>query len=399
MSDVTILVLILCVFYLHDCSLWLELDTVAFFAGWTRGWRPARPHPLLSGSTKGLLPSFRLPPLAPVYLCYPWRAALSPTDVCPTRPSGTVEESSTQQSRQAFSYDAITSVTVADHTVRVNGQTFVTCQDEHRATALAQLLHHLAGLPAADRQEAILAALAKGTSLDRLRSDLSVLADTARLLRFLCNTLVLYLFLVAPALLAFLSFSRLWPILVTALGVLVLVIAVEFRDIHAWLWPEEKGARRSALSRMGFYPPTAIRANDYLAHRVCAGYHPLAVASLLCAPSVFDRFARQYVRQLHYPLAGSAPNPTVAATEQWFRSAQEDAIRRALAACGLDLDAYLRPPPRTGEGSLAYCPRCDTEYAVAGGICADCPGVLLIPYDQADTPQAVMNSATAQVIS
>jgi len=399
MSDVTILVLILCVFYLHDCSLWLELDTVAFFAHWTRGWRPARPHPVLSGSIKGLLLSFRLPPLAPVYLCYPWRAALSPTNVCPTRPSGTLEESSTQQSRQAFSYDAITSVTIADHTVKVNGQSFVTCQDVHGATALAQLLHYLASLPAADRQKAILGALAKGTSLDRLRSDLSALADSARLLRFLCNTLFLYLFLVVPTLLAFLSFSRLWPILVTALVMVVLAIAVEFRDIHLWLWPEEKGVRRSALSRMGFYPPTAIRAHDYLAHRACAGYHPLAVAFLLCTPSVFDRFARQYVRQLHYPLAGSAPNPTVTATEQWFRSAQEDTIRRVLASCGLDLDSYLRPPPRTGEGSLAYCPRCDTEYAVASGTCADCPGVTLIPYDQANTPQTIMNSPTPQAIS
>jgi hypothetical protein len=399
MGDVAILVLILCVFYLHDCSLWLELDTVAFFAGWMDGWRPTRPHPLLSGSAKGLLLSFRLPPLGPVYLCYPWRAALSPTDVCPVRPSGTVEESSTQPARQALSYDAITSVTVADHTVKVNGQPFVTCQEAHRATALAQVLRHLAGLPASARPQAIRDILAAGMNPDRLRSDMTILAKTARLLRILCNTLFVYLFLVVPALLASFGLSRLWPILVSVLGVLVLVIAVEFRDIHAWLWPVEKGARRSALSRIGFYPPTAIRAHEYLAHRLCAGHHPLAVAYLICAPSVFHRFARQVVRQLHYPLAGSAPNPTLAATEQWFRSAQEEAIRRTLAACGLDLDALLRPPPRTGEGSLAYCPRCDTEYTVTGGTCADCPGVMLIPYDQANIPRTVMNSATAQAIS
>lgn len=397
MSDVYVLVLILCIFYLHDCSLWLELDTAVFSTRWTGGWRFGRAHRLLSGSTKGLFLSFRLPPLAPVYLCYPWRVALSPTHVCPTQPPGSVEEPSTQQARQALSYDGLTSVIVADHTVNLNGQPFVTCQEAHRATALAQLLKQLASLPPSARQKAILASLAAATDIDRLRSDLTILADTAWLLRFLCNTLFLYVFLVVPALLAYLSLSLLWPILVTALGVQVLIIAVEYRDIHIWLWPEEKGARRSALSRIGFYAPNAIRAHDYLAHRACAGYHPLAVAMFICPSSVFDRFARQYVQQLHYPLAGSAVNPTATATEQWFRSAEEDAIRRALATWGLNLDTYLQAPARTEEGSLAFCPRCNTEYAVASGICADCPGVALIPYDQTHTPKTVMISPTTRV--
>jgi hypothetical protein len=322
--------------------------------------------------------------------------ALSATAVCPTQPPGGGGESSPRPAQEALAYDAITSVSVDEHIVRVNGEPFVTCREAHQAATLAQLLRHLAGLPASARPKAVRDMLAAGMNTDSLRSDLTLLATTGRLLRVLCNTLFLYLFLVVPALLALFSLFRLWPILASVLGVLVLVIAVEFRDIHAWLWPVEKGARRSALTRMGFYPPTAIRAHDYLAHRLCAGYHPLTVAFLVCAPPVFHRFARQVVRQLHYPLAGSSPNPALAATEQWFRSAQEEAIRRALAACGLDIEAYLRPPARTGESGLAYCPRCDTEYAVAGGTCADCPGVALVSFDPR-TPQAVMEPRTARV--
>lgn len=397
MTDIYVLVLILGLFYLHDCSLWLERDSVAFFPGWTGGWRPERPHPLLSRSTKGLLLSFRLPPLRPVYLCHPWRTALSPTHACPTRPSGTGEEPSPHPARLAWPYEAITSVSVAEDTVTVNGQPFMACDDPSRAMALAWLLRQVAALPPAARPKAILASLVGSLDLDRLRSDLGTLSETSASLRFLCNALFLYLFLVAPGLLAFLGFSHLWPALLAALVVLVAMIGVTFRNIHARLWPEEQGVRRNALCRIAFYPPTAIRAHDYLAHRACAEYHPLAVAFVLCAPSVFDRFARQCVRELHHPLASTATDPAVAAAEEWFRSAQEEAIRLSLRAWGLDADAYLQPPPRTGTGSLAFCPRCDTEYAVAGGACADCPGIALVPYDRGPRPHAVMCPPTARV--
>jgi hypothetical protein len=68
MSDVLVLVAILAAYYAQDCSLWLPRDAVVFFRG-LRGWRPHQPHPLLSGRAKGIVLSFRLPPLAPVYVC------------------------------------------------------------------------------------------------------------------------------------------------------------------------------------------------------------------------------------------------------------------------------------------------------------------------------------------
>ncbi len=119
MSEVYVLILILYAFYLHDCSLWLERDTIAFFPRWTSGWQPRRPHPVLSGTAKGLLLSFRLPPLASVFLCYPWRVVFSPTHVGPTRPLGGAGEGNSQQTRQALPFTAITSVTVVDGTVKV----------------------------------------------------------------------------------------------------------------------------------------------------------------------------------------------------------------------------------------------------------------------------------------
>ena len=124
---------------------------------------------------------------------------------------------------------------------------------------------------------------------------------------------------------------------------------------------------------------------------------PLAVAVLLCEPPVFDRFARQFVRRLHYSLADGAADPTVTATEAWFRTAQTECIRQALATCGIRIDAYLQPPSRSEAGSLTYCPRCETEYAVASGTCADCPGVSLIPYEPASDAIAVPASPAAQV--
>lgn len=397
MSDVYTLALVLCAFYLHDCSLWLERDTVAFFARWTSRWRPALPHPVLSGAIKGLLLSFRLPPLAPVYLCYPWRAFLSPTHLCPTMPPSDTEHSATPQARQALQYEDLQSVTVSEGTVSVNGRPFVRCQERHLATVLADLLKRLIPLPAPARQEAITATLAATLDSDRLRSDLHTLANATFFLHILCNTLFLYLFVLSPALLAFFSLSLLWPIMLTALGMLVLTIAVEFHAIHTRLWPADTGDRRSALTRICFYPPIAIRANDFLAHRACAQYHPLAVAALLCDTPAYERFARQTVRQLHYPLVTDAPDPTVRATETWFRGAQAASMCRVLAARGRDLKEYLQPPPHTGASSLAYCPRCEAEYTVLSGTCSDCPGIALLPYNPARDPDTVASATTSQV--
>ena len=300
MSDVVAILVVLAVFYLYDCSLWLARDAVVFLTYGLRGWRPVQPYPLLSGAAKGLVISFRLPPLTPVYLCE-------------TRPQ-------------------------------------VACVDS-------------------------------SLDLRALRNDLACLGVCGALLRVLCNALFAYLFLVLPLAMLMWSVTVLWPTLLAALVALVVPIAVEFRDLHAWLWPADTSDRRSELVHFALYPPAALRALDRIAHRLCRSYHPLAVAAVLCTSPFFAKFAARELRRLYHPLVTDPAQPNL-------RSHEILAIRRALETEGLRPDDLLAPPPHTDATSISYCPRCETAYTLPTGTCVDCPGVSLVPWPEAPFPAA-----------
>jgi len=291
MSDALVLLAVLGAFYLHDCSLWLPRDATVFLTHGLGGWRPVRPSPLLSGGEKGLILSFRWPPLAPVYLC-------------------------------------------------------------------------LGRIPAGRLSVAL--------DVGALSQDLTRFTECASLLRILCNVLFVFLFGIVPVTVTWWSLTTLWPELLTVLVVLVVPIAVEYRDLHAWLWPVDTADRRSELAHIALYAPAALRAYDRLAHRLCASYHPLAVAALLCPPAIFRAFAGRAVRQLHHPLATESPLVDSPAE----MAAVEHLLRRA----GLTAAELLRPPSRPDPSSHSFCPRCETAYAIPAGTCADCPGVALVPY-------------------
>lgn len=294
MSDALVLLGVLAGFYLHDCSLWLPRDAVVFLTRGFQGWRPVRPSPLLSGGRKGLILSFRWPPLAPVY-------------VCPgQRPDG--------------------------------------------------------GRPGP-------------FEVDALGQDLASFTKCAALLRVLCNLLFVYLFVVVPGAMLAWSLATLWPVLLSVLVALVVPIAAEYRDLHAWLWPAERAERRSELFHMALYAPAAMRAHDRLAQRLCAPYHPLAVAILLCSPEVFRAFAARTVRHLQHPLAAESPPPG--------SPVEMAAVTQLLRRAGLTVPELLRPPARPDASSRSFCPRCEVAYALAGGTCADCQGVVLVPYPPA----------------
>jgi len=95
MTEIYLLLLVVFSFYVTDCSIWLTRDTVVFLSSLGRAWRPTVPHALLSRKEKGLILSFRLPPLAPVYLCRPLGINISPQGFCLAAPSAVSEDAST----------------------------------------------------------------------------------------------------------------------------------------------------------------------------------------------------------------------------------------------------------------------------------------------------------------
>lgn len=384
MSDSLVLLLVLAGFYLHDCSLWLEQDTIAFIATGFRRWRPVRPHPLFSGAVKGLVPSFRLPPLTPVYLSYPWRIAASPTHVC------AVSVPALSPPALSYAYDSIQAVGVMGTTVTINATPFVKCQEPFLAVGTADLLGRLVPLSPKRRQTALTESIAATFDPAPLQAAIESLARDGRLLRVSCNALFVYLFFGLPLAVTFLNLAATWPYLLALLIILALVIAVEFHRLHAARWPTDRAARRSVLIRLCFFPPLAMRAYDFLAHRLAAHFHPVALAMVLADSQTMDQVIRKTLRHLRYPVTSTEVDTIADATQAWFRSVAEAALQARLFARGLQTETYLTPPTRVDDQSLTYCPHCETAYAVPSGICSDCPGVVL----EAFLPSPTVPSAT-----
>jgi hypothetical protein len=297
---------------------------------------------------------------------------------------------------QPHAYDAIQDVTTVDTTVTVNGRPFAICEEPFLATMTADFLRRLVPLSPKRRQSVLEKDIAAALDLARLNETIESLTRDGLLLRVYCNALFVNFFLGLPFAVAFLNLQSTWPPLLAILVGLVAVVAIEFRRLHAARWPAERAARRSILIRICFFPPLAMRAYDFLSHRVAAHFHPLALVLLLADSRIADQVIHQTLRQLRYPLSLADEDPITAATQAWCHEVEETAIRTLLAGRGLEADDYLAPPPRIDRESRTYCPRCETAYTVSSGMCSDCPGVALIAYPQSATEPSA-GTLTSQV--
>lgn len=379
MTEIYLLLLVLFSFYLADCSLWLTRDTVVFLSTLGRAWRPTVPHALLSRKEKGLFLSFRLPPLAPVYLCRPLGVNVSPQGFCLAPPSAGPEDASTAP-LHPMRFTELCSVTAEDRTVHVNRRPYVHCQTPYQATQLARLLTELAPLSQDKRAASLAQVLTRALDSGRIRAEVEVFRQDVLPLRILCNTLFLYLFGALPLFLAQYGPGTIYLRVLVTVILLVGTIAVEFFRIHKRHWPGERQERFATLLHFLLYPPAAIRAGDLLAHRLLPLAHPLAAAYVLCRPGTFDRFARRFLRRLYYPVPPPALEPQAAGVVAWSSALERDCVRAFLRAQRINGSALLQPPPRPDDQSLSYCPRCETSYTVHEGTCGDCPGVPLMPY-------------------
>jgi hypothetical protein len=171
-----------------------------------------------------------------------------------------------------------------------------------------------------------------------------------------CNTMWMFVWCLAPAIVFFRGLAGTWRgLLLSGLGILGVILFTYWRA-HRALYPDAKAERRSHVMLMGVSPLGAIRAVDHLSHRVLAEMHPLVAATALCPRAESVRLARW----LYF-----APDQ------------HDDDLRRFLENAGLWSD--VTAPPEAGEaGAIAFCPRCHAQYVRSDGTCSDCSGVRLV---------------------
>jgi hypothetical protein len=217
---------------------------------------------------------------------------------------------------------------------------------------LAPLLPPLAtvadwpGLPDADLSR---------TALKRATKKAELFFDAAEPVWISSNTLWLYLFCIAPAAVVWRGIAATWPALLVVGLALVAFTLVGFWQAHRDLYPEAASERRSKTLLMAVSPFGAIRAVDHLSRRLFTDTHPLVAAQALCR----TEDAVSLARLLYFsPRAG------------------DPAVREFLETCEL-WDRVAAPPRELDAATIAYCPRCHTQYVRSLAACADCGGVAL----------------------
>jgi hypothetical protein len=153
---------------------------------------------------------------------------------------------------------------------------------------------------------------------------------------------------------------------------------VEFYIAHKKLYPSRPAERFKTTVEM-ILPATAMRGYNRLLLPSLAGWHPLAVASVVCNESDFRGVAREFFRDLEHPLGPFGKDWSDAArrTEAWHRDRVKSHAEALLAEKKIELVEVFAPPPKDDPNAAAWCPRCEREFGSNVGTCHDCGGIPL----------------------
>jgi hypothetical protein len=382
MGDLESLLLVITAIYLTECAVWVRRSSVAVQRNWGGRWHLRHPGVVLGNARGAVVMANPLPPLGNVLLSHPFpvslstQAMLSFTAVCLDaggRPP---------QTARWLRYSDAQTIAAEGRSVLVNGAAFVKASSSAAARRQADLLRKLKAVHEDERAPAIRRTLAATLDARAARKRWEEFEKQSPRLRRLGNVLFLYLFLLAPGLIWCFGFriAGLW----VAAGLLVLTFTIgwHFWRAHGVLYPDGSEERFTPFLTMLLAPPTAVRAHDLLARRLVENFHPLAVAELFCPGAPFERLARRVLLDLRFPLLPRAPSAEAAVvqTEEWFRGVLLEECERAVQRAGLKPLELTRPPARSEATHRSYCPRCDAQFEVESGTCADCGGRELVAF-------------------
>jgi hypothetical protein len=189
--------------------------------------------------------------------------------------------------------------------------------------------------------------------------------------------LSIHLFIIVPIVWTTVGLARSWIYL--AAGVLVLHVAT-ILALHGALrriGATSAGDRWQRLLPFLLSPPAATEAMLGLTKDLLRGFHPVAVAAVLCDESAFREIAIRSLRRTAFP---AAPEGEQAMTvpEGEARTLE---LRTVIAARLGAPEFEIPEPRRTSLSARWYCPRCLAEYSSFAGSCADCGGVSLKAYE------------------
>ena len=372
--------LVLFLLYLSDCFILVPRRGFGFLSilG-RRRWWVNRPSTALGNDRGGLVFAMPLPPLGRAFVAGLWPISLtakgftSLVTSCanpgarPAMPSGLISWADVRE----IGWDG--------RTLFVNRKTFLKLPSAEIARHYARLLWQLAKLPEAERADVIRAWCDQQLSAKRVRRRLRVFERATAGLRRSCNVLFLITFIVLPV--SYWKFQASLPVFICLgiVGLLMLVIGIEFLCLHRGFYPEQKAERFQLWLLVGFMPQYAMRAVDELSKGFLACTHPLAAAESLLDDTHFNSFRDAVVRDLRSPapqvLHGAEMREVLELADQFRSDFEAPAVERII---GRRLEVGVQSQPLAAAlevGSAKFCPRCLMPFEAQASDCIDCGGV------------------------
>lgn len=382
MSEVQLLFLVLALLYGWECAVWLRRGTVAFGTWFGRAWCLQHPGTLAGNQRGGFILAAPLPPLGSLLTATQFPLSLSPEGVIVWVSTNINPGWRPAQSGRFVRFDDAREIRAHGRKLLVAKEVLLKSPTPGLARWLAETLQRIAKLKLPQREAAIAELLRATLDFKAVEDRWREFQKHARPVRLLSNALFFYLFGFAPALIWQLGFGLSWLGLLVGLLALTTATATFFYRAHRVLFPFAEDERFTQTITVLLAPTTAMRAGDVLSRLLLETFHPLALAKVFLPVETFREFARHVMLDLQHPARPVCPDdsPDVRATELQARRTLQSAVENFLKQVGLDPGTLVRPPAPADESCRAYCPRCGAQFTTAGGECADCGGLALVPF-------------------
>ncbi len=376
------LLAILAAIYAIECCAWLRCGSVVLRERFVRWSRLASVLEFLQNGRAGVCVLSPLPcDVAPG--AHRFALSVSPRAVYAYSFQAFTATGRPPQSEIYVEIDELPNVRAAHGRLQIGDRVAADLGSPSLALRYARLLRTLG----AHREEDRAAIIARDlhTSLDarRVRRRWQRFRFGLLPLRCLATALFLIVFAVLPAVHYTTTIVPHWKVLLTVyLYVHVLTVWCAY-SLHRRTYPRHRSERRGKVGLMAFAPTYTMRAPQAVAADLLATFHPLAVAAVFLDEAQFRTFARRVLRDARSPIDPVCGDErhAVRETEASFRAAALTAIEAMLVEHGVDPDALLVAPERGDAECVAYCPRCEEQFATTEVRCEECGGKDLVPFD------------------
>ncbi len=382
MSELQLLFLILAVIYLWECTCWLGRGSVAFISWLGKTSHPFHPGTLVGNQRGGLAIGWPLPPLGSFVIGNQFPLSLSADAVLAFVPFSVNPGGRPAQTGKFIRFEELGDVSVKGRKVLVKGELLLKATSGMFAQELARTLTRLKKLPAKDRARAIEELVRDSFDIKAIKNRWEELQKRMAIVRVLTNYFFLYLFAATPLIIWRFGLLRSWPGLVAGLLAFTTATAVSFWRIHKAFYPAAEDERFTHFLTILLSPATTIRACDVLMRPLLESFHPLAIAKVFCKEETFRALAARVLRDIQHPALPLCPdgNATAQKVEVDARKLLQKTAEEFLKRNGVKVEELTKPPPRSEENCVAYCPRCLSQFTRKEGVCNDCGGLALVGF-------------------